>query len=59
MEEILELLEKWATATRFAKSRATVPNRASDVTIFDALGELTGERKWRPPCNQSGQNLDQ
>jgi hypothetical protein len=59
MEEILELLEKWATATRFVESNEPSANRASDVTIFDALAELRGERKWLAPCNQSGQNLNQ
>jgi hypothetical protein len=43
MEEILELLEKWATATRFAKSSETLPNRASDVTTFDALAPVNYE----------------
>jgi len=60
---IRDLLEKWATATRFGNNDEVLANHASDVTIFDVLPPMKYEgadayRKswdeWQPATEGPG-----
>jgi len=60
---IQELLEKWATATRFGNNDEVLTNHASDVTIFDVLPPLKYEGadayrrswdEWQPTTEEPG-----
>ena len=60
---IRDLLEKWATATRFGKSDEILANHASAVTIFDVLPPMKYEgtdayrkswKEWQPATDGPG-----